>query len=140
MSTKQFYIKYDKYWQKLISDLEPEALAEEWQDLYKNAIIYYTKQRSLSLFLDNGDLSAIQRQEFIRLTMSASKDFVDWQTKEVDDHWFSLISNLKKQHLISTRQNLFSNLRQVELQQDSLASDQIIHQINLLNKEIDKLL
>lgn len=130
---------YDKYWQKLIADLEPEALAVEWQDLYKNAIIYYTKQRSLKSFLDNSDLVENQKQEFIRLTMSAGKDFVDWQVKELDDHWLSLVNNLKKQHLITNRQNLFNDLRQAELKQDSSLSDQIIHQINLLNKEIDKL-
>lgn len=131
---------HDKYWQKLISDLEPEALATEWQDLYKNAIIYYTKQRSLQAFLDNSDLAETQRQEFIRLTMSQARDFIDWQTKELDDHWSSLVNSLKKQHLIITRQNLFNDLRQAELKQDANASDQIIHQINLLNKAIDKLL
>jgi DNA primase len=129
----------DNQLQQVIADIEPEMLAEALQSLYKKAIIYYTKHQFLKDFLDQGELTSEEKEAWIRLSLSGEKDFAEFTEKELEQHFQSVLANLKKQYLFQQRLDLITDLRQAELGHDEKQQDQLTHQINLLNKEIHKL-
>lgn len=129
----------DQYLEKVISEIEPEMLEATLQGLYKQVIIYYTKQRSLKSFLDFESLTELERSMWRKLAMQAEKDYNETTSKELNQHFQDILDNFKKQHLAFRLQQLIQDLRQAELVQDTEKQDQLTHEINLLNKEVYKL-
>lgn len=129
----------DHYLEKVIADIEPEMLAEDLQSLYKQAIIYYTKQRSLKSFLDFESLSVQDRDLWRKLAMQAEIDYAEMTPKELEQYFQDVLNNFKKQALSARLQQLIQDLRQAELVKNEEVQDQLTHEINLLNKEIYKL-
>jgi DNA primase len=129
----------DIYLQKVFNEFEPEMFEESLQGLYKKLIIYYTKQQSLSSFLDQADLEQIEKNLWISLSMQAEKDYAEMTVKELDQHFQDTFNFFKKQYLSQKLQSLIHDLKQAEINFDEIKQDQIAHEINLLNKEIYKL-
>jgi DNA primase len=129
----------NNYLERLVNELEPEMMEADLLDLYKKVIIYYTKQRNLDNFIDWPELEVEAKQQYIRLLMSAEQNMADLSGQELDSNFNVSLERLKSNRFQERRQLLIEQLRQAELKNDTLAQDQITHQINLLNKEITKL-
>ncbi|MBT7553107.1 DNA primase [bacterium] len=129
----------DNYLEKVVADIEPESFIEPLRSLYKKVIIYYTKHQFLKDFLDQGDLENNEKELWIKLSLMAEKDYEEFTEQELANHFQTLLANFKKQHLTVQRQDLIQQLKQAELANDESKQDEIMHQINLLNKGIHKL-
>lgn len=129
----------NNYLERLVNELEPEMMEADLLDLYRKVIIYYTKQRNLDNFIDWPELEVEAKQQYIRLLMSAEQNMADLSGQELDSNFNVSLERLKSNRFQERRQLLIEQLRQAELKGDTLAQDQITHQINLLNKEITKL-
>ncbi|MBT4350023.1 DNA primase [bacterium] len=129
----------DNYLEKVVADIEPEIFEDTLQALYKKVIIYYTKHQFLKDFLDKGDLEDTEKETWIKLSLSAEKDYESFTDQELANHFQALLANFKKQHLAQQRQSLIQQLKQAELANDANQQDKLMHQINLLNKEVHKL-
>ena len=90
-------------------------------------------------FLDKGDLEDTEKETWIKLSLSAEKDYESFTDQELANHFQALLANFKKQHLAQQRQSLIQQLKQAELANDANQQDKLMHQINLLNKEVHKL-
>lgn len=129
----------NNYLERLVNELEPEMMEADLLDLYRKVIIYYTKQRNLDNFIDWPELEVEAKQQYIRLLMSAEQNMADLSGQELDSNFNVSLERLKSNRFQERRQLLIEQLRQAELKNDTIAQDQITHQINLLNKEITKL-
>jgi len=128
-----------QYLDKLISELDPEMMAEELQDLYKKVIIYYTKHQNLEKFADFDQLNDQTKNTWIRLSMSGDKDYGDLKDTDIANDFQNFIFRLKKESLDAQRHSLINELRQAEMSDDKAKQDNLSHQINLINKEAYKL-
>ncbi|PWB38918.1 MAG: DNA primase [Parcubacteria group bacterium] len=127
------------YLEKIISDLAPEFLDEELQGLYRKVIIYYTKQHNLDNFADAGDLLLTEKNDYIRLVMLGEMEYGDYSEKDLQGDFFSHTKRLKLRKYEAERDLLIAQLRQAELSGDQDRQNSAMHQINLLNKDINKL-
>lgn len=127
------------YLEKIIAEIEPEFMAENLQGLYRKIIIYYTKQHHLDNFSDWPELLVPEKNDWIRLVMLGERDYTDYSEKELQNDFLALSKRLKRRYLETQRDMLIPQLRQAELYGDQEKQNIITHQINLLNKDINKL-
>ncbi|MFA6605259.1 MAG: DNA primase [Patescibacteria group bacterium] len=128
-----------QYLDKLISEIDPDMMAEELRDLYKKVIIYYTKHQNLDKFDDFEQLDNQNKETWIRLSMFGEKDYNSSKEVDIASDFQNFIFRLKKVSLDAERQTLIAKLRQAETSDDKEAQDNLSHQINLINKEANKL-
>ncbi|MBT4516830.1 MAG: DNA primase [Candidatus Komeilibacteria bacterium] len=129
----------NQYLDKLISELDPDMIIEDFQDLYKKVIIYYTKHQNLEKFGSFEELSNEEKETWIRLSMSGARDYEEVKELDIANDFGNLISRLKKESLDIQRQDLINQLRQAEMSDDQAKQDELSHKINLINKEVYKL-
>lgn len=125
--------------EKLFQELSPEALADNLQTLYRKAVIYYTKQQHLDNFADSSELSDSEKNDWIHLLMLGQKDYQSLNEKELTRDFDDVYKGLKLFNFDNEHKQLRNNLKQAELSNNTEEQDRILHQINLLNKEINKL-
>lgn len=129
----------ENYLEKIISEIEPEAVDEALQSLYRKVIIYYTKHQNLTNFKDYSELDNSEQSDWIRLSLLGEKDYSGFSDKDLNKDFNTLIHRLKHHHLNIERQGLIQELRQAEVSNDNVKQDILIHKINIINKEINKL-
>lgn len=127
------------YLEKIIAEIEPEFMADSLQALYRKIIIYYTKQHNLDNFEDGADLLSTEKNDWIRLVMLGERDYGEYSEKDLQSDFLVLAKRLKLRHWENQRDILIPQLRQAELNGDLEKQNIITHQINLLNKDINKL-
>lgn len=127
------------YLDRLANELDPEMIESALLDLYRKVIIYYTKHRNLDNFIDWPELELDTKQQYIRLLMSAEDNMADLTVQELDKNFTVSLERLKVARYQEQVQVLIEQLRQAELKGDSQTQDQITHQINLLNNQINKI-
>jgi DNA primase len=127
------------YLDRLANELDPEMIESGLLDLYRKVIIYYTKHRNLDNFIDWPELELDTKQQYIRLLMSAEDNMADLTVQELDKNFTVSLERLKVARYQEQVQVLIEQLRQAELKGDSQTQDQITHQINLLNNQINKI-
>lgn len=132
-----FYKK--DYLEQLLSDIDPEMLSLDLQALYKRVIIYYTKHQHLDNFLDYQDLDSQEKSEWIRLAIWGEKIAADIKASDLTRDFLALLKAIRQSFLENNKQKLIENLRQAEILGDKVNEDSILHQINLLDKEIQQL-
>lgn len=130
---------HNEYLEKLMAEIEPDMLTEDFSDLYKQTIIYYTKHQNLDNFIDNPELSKTDKDNWTRLVLAGSRDLADISQGIIVENFNNLLWRLQLYGKNQQRNNLINQLRQAELNGDENAQDEISHKINLLNKEINKL-
>lgn len=127
------------YLERLANELDPEMIESALLDLYRKVIIYYTKHRNLDNFIDWSELELDTKQQYIRLLMSAEDNMADLTVQELDKNFTVSLERLRLARYQEQLQVLIEQLRQAELKGDSQTQDQITHQINLLNNQINKI-
>jgi DNA primase len=127
------------YLDRLANELDPEMIESGLLDLYRKVIIYYTKHRNLDNFIDWPELELDTKQQYIRLLMSAEDNMADLTVQELDKNFTVSLERLRVARYQEQLQVLIEQLRQAELKGDSQTQDQITHQINLLNNQINKI-
>ena len=127
------------YLEKIISDIEPAQLAESLQSLYRKVVIYYTKQQHLHNFQDWPELTLAEKNDWIYLVMLGQRDYTDYTDKDLLSDFNNLVKRLKLRYWSEQRDKLIVQMRQAELNRDAAHNDILSHQINLLNKDINKL-
>ncbi|MCD4760798.1 DNA primase [bacterium] len=127
------------YLEKLIAEVEPENVAEQLQSLYKKAIIYYTKHQNLDNFTDYPELDKEEKEDWIKLSFLGEENYSQISEADLANDFQNLAFRLKRQYLDSELQVLITQLRQAELVKDEGKIEDLNHQINLINKERQKL-
>lgn len=127
------------YFQKIMAELDPEILDEEFRSLYKKSIIYYTKHQHLDNFIDYPELDKQEKENWIRLSLLGEERYASVPELDLASDFDSLLKRIKTQDLELKRKDLIDKLRQEEVSGNSDDQDSISHQINLINKEIHNL-
>ena len=127
------------YLKKMIADIEPEMIIEDLQSLYNKVIIYYTKHQNLDNFIDYQELDQQEKSTWIRLSLLGEKNYSIFSDKELENDFQDIVFSIKNRFLSQQRQVLINELRQAEFKADDKQQEEIIHKINLLNKEAHKL-
>lgn len=128
-----------QYLDKLISEIDPDMITEELQDLYKKVIIYYTKHQNLEKFGDFDKLDGQLKETWIKLSMLGVKEYGELKEVDIAKDFQNFIFRLKKESLDAQRQSLINQLKQAEMSDDKDKQDDLSHKINLINKEVYKL-
>ena len=127
------------YFQKMMAEIDPEILAPEFRDLYKKAIIYYTKHQHLDNFVDYPELDKQEKENWIKLSLLGEERYASLPELDLVSDFTSLLNRIRTQDLELKRQDLINKLRQLEISGTDDEQDSISHQINLINKEIHNL-
>ncbi len=128
-----------EYLDKLLTQVDPGLMATDLQSLYRKVIIYYTKHHTLANFADNSELEANEKDDWVRLLMTGEKDHGEMTERELSLTFEGLVDRLKLARCQEQHQALREQLKQAELAGDITKVDILTHQINLLNKELNKL-
>ncbi|MFA5127145.1 MAG: DNA primase [Patescibacteria group bacterium] len=128
-----------EYLDKLLAQVDPELMAADLQSLYRKVIIYYTKHHTLDNFADNGELESNEKDDWVRLSITGEKDYDQMTERELSLIFENLVNRLKLTRCQEQHQTLREQLKQAELAGDIIKVDILTHQINLLNKELNKL-
>ncbi len=132
-----FYKK--EYLDKLIAEVDPDILSPELQGLYKKLIIYYTKHQHLDNFIDYQELDKTDKEYWIKLSLLGEANYSDFNASDLFVDWQKAVNLLKLARCKEQHQILRKQLTQAELTGDIIKVDAIVHQINLLNNELNKL-
>ncbi|MDD5749949.1 MAG: DNA primase [Patescibacteria group bacterium] len=128
---------YDKnYFEKLLTELDPEIMHSDLRSLYNKAIVYYTKHQHLDDFIDYPDLEKAEKENWIKLSLLGEKNYQSLPEVQLAADFDNFLTYLKRQNLEQKRQELINRLSQAELAGSLSEQDEISHQINLVNKEI----
>ena len=71
--------------------------------------------------------------------MLGQRDYTDYTDKDLLSDFNNLVKRLKLRYWSEQRDKLIVQMRQAELNRDAAHNDILSHQINLLNKDINKL-
>ena len=127
------------YLEKMIEQIDPDALDESLRSLYSKLIIYYTKHHNLSDFTNHPELSEQEKEDWIRLAISGENNYAEVSEKDIANDWQNFVFRLKEEYLDAEKNKLIKDLQQAELSNDTEIQNQLAHKINLLNKELHKL-
>jgi len=128
-----------EYLERLIDAIEPENISTDLQSLYRKAVIHYTKHQNLSGFLNQADLTENEKEEYSRLSLLISSVQPDITQVQLDKDFSDLLQRLKAIQINQQKSELIRQLREAESVGNQADQDQIVHKINILNKELHKL-
>ncbi|MFC1622556.1 DNA primase [Patescibacteria group bacterium] len=135
-----FYAK--EYLDELIQKALPELLEEKYQPIYKELILYYTKNSDTELnnFYDylkaeKSDLASV----FDMLKMLTENEFTDMTRRELNREFDLSLNYLKHEQITAKLKEIENSIRFAEQQGDGARANELMKQFSELSQELARL-